>query len=219
MEDENEETHPSYGMIGISRMSGSPGAMFGSSLPTHGTFFSLKVKRAKRCHNLSRDWVYGREKVIEVFLTSAQFTELFTTMNIGDGVPCTIRYLEGEYVPEADHHETELTRVHEGVAKEQKKFGAALRERTREARELLLKKGTISVANRKKIAAMLDVVLMEVESNAPFRLKMFQEAMDKVSAAAKAELDSMVSFVVQQTGLKALRQNLLENTDEEQDHE
>jgi hypothetical protein len=126
-------------------------------------------------------------------------------MNIGDGVPCTIRRFNGKQVEEMPQDEkTEAQRVHTGFKEQQRQFGATLRDKTEEARTLLLSKGGIGVGARKRVVELLDLIHREIESNFPFQLRSFQEAVEKVSVHAKAELDAMVTHVVTSKGLEAL---------------
>ena len=91
MEDNNREKHPSFGMVGFSRISCGNQRLFGSSIE-HDTMIALRVHTAYRTESFGYEHVYADEDIVEVMLSPAQFSELLTTMNIGDGVPCTIRF-------------------------------------------------------------------------------------------------------------------------------
>lgn len=208
MTDEREQDeHPSYGVVGFSRIQGDPGKLFGSQLPAHGTFVQLTIKRAVRYHDLSHDWIHGRgRELIEIWLSSAQFAELLTTMNIGDGVPCTIREFNGETMempPQGGR--TTAEEIHGTFKEKVVKFSQYVNTKTNELRGLLLAKGTIKVEDRKRVAAHLEYIRRELEQNIPFVEKSFQEAVEKTTVHAKAELDAMVSTTIHKTGLEALR--------------
>lgn len=206
MKDVPYETHPAYGVVGFNRTSGSPGKMFGSAIPQHGHFVTLTIKQAQRKHDLYHDWIMGRgRELITVWLSAAQFAELLTSMNIGDGVPCTIRRLNGKQVEEMPQDEqTETEKVHTGFEGKLRALGETLRDKTEEARDLLLTKGGITMAARRRVVQLLDLVHREVEANLPFALTSFQEAVEKTTVHAKAELDAMVTHVVTTKGLEAL---------------
>lgn len=198
------ETHPAYGVVGFSRISGDPGKLFGSAIPQHGHFVALRIKKAARKHDLGMDWIHGKcEDLIEVYLSAAQFSELLTTMNIGDGVPCTITRFNGDFIEKMPRDEkTETEKVRGNFKNKLLDFGKNLRDKTEEARELLSK--GMKVSDRKRVTDLLDLIHREIEANLPFALTSFQEAVEKTTMHAKAELDAMVSHVVQTRGLEAL---------------
>lgn len=202
---EGFETHPAYGMVAFNRVSGSPGKMFGSKIPQHGQYVRLVIKRGQRKHDHG-DMLKGMGlSLIEVWLSSAQFAELLTTMNIGDGVPCTLARIAGksvECMPQDE--ETESDRTYAAARDKMRGFAGELRGKVDAIRAKLEAKGTIKVATRKEIAQLLDRIMMEVSSNMPFLLRCYQEAVEKVSTQAKAELDAMVSKVITDKGLEAL---------------
>ena len=102
-DEEPKEKHPAYGMVGFYRVSGNPGRLFGSSLKNHESYIALRIGTGERIHSNGWDRYYGslRGEHVEVMLSSAQFAELLTSMNVGNGVPCTIAYLGGKKVERA----------------------------------------------------------------------------------------------------------------------
>lgn len=207
MTERNEyEGHPAYGMVAFNRVQGSPGKMFGSSLPQHGHFIRLIVRHGKRKHDLGRDWVMGDgPSVVEAWLSAAQFAELLTTMNIGDGVPCTLKRIEGRKVEDMpEDEETEAERTYRAGEAKMTVFAAELKEEIAAMRSKVLSKGALSMAARREVVALLDKILRETEANMPFALRSFQEAVEKTSTQAKAELDAMVSHAITLKGLEAL---------------
>ena len=88
------EAHPSYGIVGISRISGNT-ALFESEVK-HMYYIALRIKEAERWQDGTKVRVHGRRELIEIYLTEAQFAQLITSANIGDGVPCTLHYVAGD---------------------------------------------------------------------------------------------------------------------------
>lgn len=184
-----KDEHPAYGVIGFYRTQGDPGKMFGSAMPQHGHFITMSVKRAVRYHDGYDDWVHGTgEELINIWLSAAQFAELLTTMNVGDGVPCTIKRYNGEGIEEMPPAEkTEAERVHDSIETKMRVFASTFQEKTDLAKKMLLGKGTISVGSRKQVAWILDWLHMELVANMPFHAKMFTEAIEKTTVAAKEQ--------------------------------
>ena len=206
IKDREIDTHPSYGVVGFYRTQGDPGKMFGSALPQHGHFVSLKIRRAVREFDGPSEWVFGKKELVEVWLSAAQFADLLTTMNVGSGVPCTLRYAEGEPMPmPPDTSQTEAEQINTGFAHRMAEFASELRGRVADARKVLLAKGTLTVGKRKEVFETLEWLDREVRNNIPFVLSRFQEAVEKTVSHAKAEVDAMVTTSVQQAGLKALQ--------------
>lgn len=207
--DEDFETHPAFGVVGFSRVSGNPGKLFGSNLTTHGSYIMLRISQAKRRHDLGRDLVMAdrRERAIEVSLSAEQFAQLLTTMNVGDGVPCTITRRDGKRVPDMPAGEkSEPERIQENFEENTKEFTAQLGVGIKEARESLRGKAPMRRKERDHIAEVLEWVLREVQSNMPFHLRQFQESTDRTVNQAKAEVDSFVTTVAFNAGMDKLRE-------------
>lgn len=224
---EYSETHPAFGQISASRISrGGKVSLYGAASSHHPTSISITICRSQRNHDLSRDWFLGREKIIEVEMTSLQFADMLTHMNMGSGVPCTIRHIQREqvpYIPEDD--DTEVGRIREGFEKDMRKIVSE--ERVTKAREELskiLEKKAIGKSDRKQIAWIIDKLFQDLGSNVPFVLNQFCEAAEKVQSEVKKELASFVSMAVEKAGIKALsnmtgeeQQNLLKESNEDND--
>lgn len=91
MQNETKEKDKSWGMVGFYRSYGGGRELFGSDVTNHNTI-RLTVKHAIKHRELGRDWTMGDDTICDVELSALQFAELLTNMNVGDGVPCTIRY-------------------------------------------------------------------------------------------------------------------------------
>ena len=76
-------THPSYGMVQFSRVTGGNCRLFGSALEGHNHRIELRIFEAEMHidHDLHMERPYGKGQIIEVALSAAQFAELLTTMN------------------------------------------------------------------------------------------------------------------------------------------
>jgi len=204
---EERETHESYVMVQFSRRQGNPGRLFGSSLKTHESYVTLKVARAERIHSLGRDSYYGglRGDHFEVDLSAAQFAELLTTMNVGSGVPATLRYANGKKVEPPPDVRLEVEKVREGFKLDMEELAGRCKDSIREVGELLEKK-SLTKADRDAIMSKFRKVMMEVESNTPFMLSQFEEATEKVVSHAKAEVDAFVAHNVIAEGLRSIRE-------------
>lgn len=212
------ETHPSFGMIQFSRITGgTEHNFFGSSLRPN-QWIRLRIAQGERVHDLGQDWYRGHGKQhIEVDLTAAQFADLLTTMNVGDGVPCTIAYLGGQSVEQAPFEKPVTARIH-GEFKDRMRAIGEDYEKGRERVAEILQKPKIGKADREEIEGVLEALYRRLIGDSPFYLSQFEEGADKIVSQAKAEVDAFVTGMVQRTGMKALGMNVdhmqLEHRDE-----
>lgn len=206
-----EETfrHPSYAMIGFSRVSGNPGPLFGSQVTNHHTFMRLRIHHAERRHHLNSDWFSAthapgdQSLIVEVDLSAVQFAELLTCPNIGDGVPCTLRYLEGappiEAAPEVV---SPMEEVRDDFRRSAEHLASLVRVHHEEMKKLLPK---LTKKEREEAERRMAMIEQEIRSNMPFVEQCFREVTEKSVAAAKAEVDAFVTHTMMTMGTQALR--------------
>jgi hypothetical protein len=202
---EERESHPSYGMVRFSRRQGSPGRLFGSSLRTHESYVTLSVGPGERIHDNGYDRYHGslRGELLEVDLSAAQFAELLTTMNVGSGVPCTIRYVNGKKVDGPPEALVEVEKIRVGFKRDMKDLASKCKSDVKAVEDLLQKK-SLTKADREEILNRVRKVMTEVSENTPFMLSMFEEATEKVVQHAKAEVDAFAISSVIAEGLRSI---------------
>lgn len=209
--------HPAFGQISFSRIIGR-NRFYGSDL-VQDNYIEMRVHQSELIRNLTDDRHHTTSHVLTVRLTGNQFSELITSMNIGDGVPCTIERISGVSVQELDHFETRKDVVHNEFKNRMKDMADRMTNYGGEIKDIL-KKQTISKKDREELNKMYDSFFTEMRSNIPFFLECFQENMDKVVKEAKMEIEAGILNRVTQLGLAELQnQNkLLENSNETDQH-
>jgi hypothetical protein len=204
-DDEFEREHPSYGLVRIARVTGGPGArnLFGSPLARHYGTIRLSIGTAKWIHSLHHDRYQGslRGEHIEIEMSAAQFADMITSLNMGSGTPCTLRYLAGVEVPSPPDHATEAEHIRDNFAGALDKYKAKVRAYRKKIEDLT---GKLSDKARKEIKIALDVIEDQLGDNVPFVVRQFQEATTRITSAAKAEVDAFVTGVVRAAGLEAI---------------
>jgi hypothetical protein len=203
-DDEFEREHPSYGVIHISRISGGTGEtrLFGSPLATHFGTICLKISKGKWIHGLHHDRYYGMNaEFIEVEMSAAQFADAITSLNMGSGTPCTIRYVGGQRVEDPPDYPTESEHIRDNFEDSIGKYKAKAHKYRKRIEELT---GKLSSKARDEIRVALDVMEDQLGSNIPFVLKQFQEATTRITTAAKAEVDAFVNGVIRAAGLQSI---------------
>lgn len=209
-DDEEKQTHPAFAMVGFSRRQGNPGRLFGSALEHHESYVCLSIRRAERIRESGYDRFFGgiRGDLIEVDLSAAQFAELLTTMNVGMGVPCTLRSFDAKKVePIPDDDTLEVEHVRQSFAKKMRGLADKCKDDVKEVKELLAKKN-LTQADRAAILSKMESVMQEVSSNTPYMLQLFEEASEKVVSHAKAEVDAFITTNVVAEGLRAIKERV-----------
>lgn len=205
---EARETHPSYGMIQFNRVSGA-GRLFGSPLPQHFGTIRLEIRVGERNHDDGEDRYWARLQIVEVELSASQFAEAITCMNVGKGVPCTIRRLNGRGVgdvPDAESGETE--RAEESFRERVCKFLDDVKKQ-REKVDAILAKDRLTKDDRQAIRGSLDFVLREVGQNMPFFVTLFTESAEKIKVKAKAEIAAMLDHAIRLAGMEHVQRHLV----------
>lgn len=192
--------HPSHGIIAVSRPRGTA-SLFGSSI-IHQHFYSIRVYKADSGRDLYRDWNFptGRP-YIDVLLSPSQFVSMITSVGMGEGTPCTIRYFNGEDIESPPLEENPLDKIEADHHECYENWKKTLDDLVSEISEIKMSK-----ARQKSISHKVDI-LSRVFSNGAlgFVSQIFQEEKEKVVVQVKQELESYIDLVVKKTGLKGLR--------------
>lgn len=206
--DEKTEKHPSYVMVGFSRRQGNPGRLFGSALPHHQTYITLSVTTATQVTRNGEAMYFGGMppgQLLEVDLSPVQFAELLTSMNVGTGVPGTLRCIQNVSVEKPPSQEgTDVENIRAEFKTRLKEVSEKLKEGRVRAREILEKKSALTKSEKEEIEAILrttDKILLDY---GPYLVDLFQEATSRVVTAAKSEIDSFVTHNVIAEGIKSL---------------
>lgn len=209
MSDPVHTTHPSYGVIGASRWTaGGKGLrLFGSKLPGHNAGVTITIKDAFMEFDHGHERISGAcgDVLAQVTLTPVQWAELLTSMNMGDGVPCTVTYVRGDQGPrpEPPDVEPEPERVRQEFKGRLKNSVEALKNARATAATKL--KGKVPMGLAREIDEAFRMAQQEIESNAPWYVEQFTEATDRVVNSAKAEVDAFLTNVATKLGVKALK--------------
>jgi hypothetical protein len=201
------ETHESYGIISISRVSSQPPVnLFGSSI-RHGHYITLKISTARKRRDFQKDRYNSVERLIEVDLSATQFANVITSFNVGDGVPCTLNYVKGdkgyhrEKCPEINFKQQATKELKEEMAD----LGKRLDNLKKDSVEILNGKGAIKVADRKKLLEDLRMIDQEIRSNIPYVHECFNESVETTITEAKGEIDATFQTIRERLGDSAIK--------------
>lgn len=182
-------THPSYGTLLFSRRTGEKESLFGSSIQ-HRDTICMTLHHASIERGLNRDWIHGDKMIAEVEMSYSQFAETITSMNVGTGVPVTVRWTEKDgnippcdFVSKREQFENEFKEQREKVTRESQ-------ELIQEVTALFSQKGTLKKADKEAILAKLFRLNMDIGANTDYIMKQFNEQMDKTVSEAKGEIEA-----------------------------
>ena len=183
-------THPAFAQITLHRWQGGSEALYGSDF-LHQAAMSLRIHASELNRNLAQDWHFSRETYIEIELTEAQWATFVSAVGSGSGVPCTLRYLQGQQIPGLPDP-TPRT----------EQFAGELDERFQRifARCDGLMENAKTNAQRAEIAQLRQ----DLEKNLPFVAKQFERHMETTVEAAKSEIHGYMTGAIQRAGLDAL---------------
>jgi len=201
---DTEEKHESFGMMSFSRIQcGEAQTLFGSDLQ-HNTIIAMRLHTATKARSLSNDWYHADELVTEVYMSQNQFAELITSMNMGDGIPVTLRFTQRDGHLE-DPKFSSIAEKHRNEFKNAtKRVGTRAEELLASMEKVLDGTGTVKKAERNELLSSAKMLLQDIVSNMPFMEEQFAEAMDKTVTDAKGTIEAFYQHRVVNAGLDAL---------------
>lgn len=207
------ETHPAYGQIGASRVTGRH-QLYGSDFEHH-SFVKIAIRASSLCRGLSRDYYATGDEYIEVALTESQWAEFLTTLNSGLGTPCTVEFVRG--VGELPGIERTVDRRAQFASEVKKDVQRSLGNLDKVLK--MIDESSIGKAKKEELIMAAKLARQDIESNIPFVAKSFEEHMETQVQRAKTEIHAYVGNAIQRAGIAALKGQLplqlLENGEEE----
>ena len=201
--------HESYGKLQVSRVSGGARTLFGSSIQ-HRDTVRLSVFRAEHERSSNMDWYFDRGlPLVEVEMSQTQFAEAITSMNMGSGVPVTIKYTEGRDMEECPHT-SKIEEFNDEFTNQMEEIARRMEATIKRTREVLRQKKTINKSEKEEILHGLSMLIQEVGSNIPFINEQFTEQMEKTVLESKGEVEGFILNKVQTLGLKELKNRVPE---------
>ncbi len=187
------DEHPAWAMIGASRVSGTPGAVLFDSDVRHQHYVMVRLSRGSRKRELHHDYLLARQEIIEIAMSEAQWASFVSTMNTGNGVPCTIIH-EGNdwdvpgmpYEPRLQESMDEVRAAADHAAEEVSEAFAAYEEKK-------------TVANLRT----LKYAIANMPANIEYAGTTLNEHAENVVQKARADIEAMVVAKAQQMGLEA----------------
>lgn len=205
MTEQDDERHPSYGAIEITRISGGDPNMFMSDVP-HEYRLALRIKEAKKRRSLSDDHhLTPVESIIEVEMSEHQFARLVGSIGIGGGVPCTIRRRGGELVerpPREDKTEV-FTDELEEIREELERGLDDLEEAAEQILEPEEGGGYLSAKDRRRLLKKVRSSKDSLDDKIPHLFRMLKESLEGAVHDAQAEIEAQANRLADYLKVKA----------------
>lgn len=204
---DNEKTdkHESFGMVGITCPQSSGTYLFGSEA-RHHHFITLTVRRAEVTRSLSHDWYHASSlPLVEIELSHSQFAQLITSPGMGDGVPCTIRGVDGKMMKPCPAPEGIASKFSEDLKETTKSTVAELKALRNQLNESLLPGNKpLNKTEQRELLEKINHAVMQLESNIPFIETSFNNELERKVDIAKGEVEATASRLIHKVGLHAL---------------
>jgi hypothetical protein len=195
LDEHGDEHHPAWALIGASRVqSSAPGATLFDSDIRHQHYVVVTLRRATRKRKLNHDWLHpsSRQPLVEVAMSEAQWASFVSSMNVGNGVPCTLRTAEGDWnvpgVPYEPRLRESMAEVHTATDKALEDIRAAFAK--------------VKDKPNKGNLRDLEIALQNATPNVAFAAESLSKHAENVVQKARADIEAMVVAKAQQLGLE-----------------
>lgn len=196
-------SHPSYGTLAFSRRTGGSTPLFGSSIE-HRDTIAMTLYHADITRGLHSDSVYGNKAIAEVEMSYSQFAEAITSMNMGSGVPVTIRWTEKDgKIPPCDFV-SKREQFTDEFKEKRKKAMEDSQQIIKDVMELFNQKKSLTKADKDVILKKLHHLNMDIGCNMDFIADQFNKQMDQTVMEAKGEIESFMQNKVNSIASAAL---------------
>ena len=191
------ETHPAFGLIGAERWSGGQFSLFDSEIP-HDNTIHISIKAATRKRDLNHDWIHGNNQYIEVELSEAQWASFVSSLNVGDGVPCTITWTKEDGMIPGIVYSPRLALTMQETHDAAEEAYSGIQEAFKELEALDSKAG---VKERRTVMDKLKYRIKNATSKVDFAGKQLIEQSENVVAKARADIEAIVVAQAQALGM------------------
>jgi hypothetical protein len=205
-------THPSFGILSISRGHYGKGlsnidkiTLFGSSI-LHTSFILMEVHRASLLRTIHHDSVFPEGMpIVSFYMSPSQFADAITSLNTV-GTPCTISFVDGHPV-EPPPYESKRVQFDEEFEEKMEEIVSDTNEYYTKIKEIL-DKPNIGKHDREEILHQLRLLNQQIASNVPFIKTSFTEQMDQTVVEIKNEFNAFVEGRLKSLGLENLKDKL-----------
>lgn len=198
-------THPAYGMISYSRITGQS-KLVGSDID-HNHYMELRISTATKNRALNSDRFHEDSRIVSIKMSEQQWATFIASPNTS-GVPCTLdmtpeNILPLKFIPdlkEANKHSL----IKEELSQKSSEVTKNLKESIKELKALIDPKAKLTKPLLRELVKGLENSIMEINSNMPFVTKVHEELMEHNLQSAIADVEGYITDKVYRLGLQEL---------------
>lgn len=191
-------THPAFGQITVSRLSGAT-YLYGSDFK-HSHFIRVEIHPSVLDRHLAHDWYFQHgAPIISVDMSEAQWGEFVSSFGLGAGVPCTIVRRDNAPVPGIPHRDEAQTHKAEAKAA----VAAALQE-IQNVIDLIDITPGLTNKTRASLRGQAQQARRALDDHLPFVEESFLRRMEERVAKAKVEVEGWIGAQVRRLGIDAI---------------
>lgn len=195
--EDGELTHPAFGFISASRISGST-VLFGSDF-THSGFMRVRIGTARLRRDLSNDVFHsGLSGFIEVDMSEAQWAHFVSSAN-SPPTQCTIVRRENRDIPGLPRPQARTDQFAGEAAQRMKRALQSLEDLT-----AAIEASGLSKVKQADLLSRVGRAASNISNNQAFVAEQFDEHMERTVQAAQMEVDAYVHRVTRDLGERAL---------------
>lgn len=192
--------HPAFGMISAARVSGGI-TLYGSDF-VHQNFVMVRINRSYLMRDLYRDWPGGGGEIVEVAMSEAQWATFVSSLNMGNGVSCTLRFVKDEGLMPDIPVRTEEAEARRDFDQKAKDMGAKVQRTIAQIRDGIGSR--LSGKVKDELLEDLDRLKRDLMDSLPFLAKSFEEHLETTVESAKIDVDAFIHAAIQRAGLATL---------------
>ena len=198
-------SNPAFGMLSFSRVHGGDPNLFGSSV-RHNEKILMTLYEGEVVRELHQDWYHTGKTLFEAEMSYTQFAELISSMNIGGGIPVTIRYIRGHEKIEGIKIDNKRSQFVNEFKQNNQESVKLINDIITDLSEIFSEKRQLKAADREYILNRLTALHNAVNANTDFILDQFNESMEHITTEAKGEIEAFLENKLKNIAFAAIQQ-------------
>jgi hypothetical protein len=198
-------THNSFGLISLSKHSTNKYFNLLGSNIKHETAIELTINLAEVLKDNFHTRYFPREKLISIYLSTTQFTNLLTTIN-STGTPCTITFTKELGNIESLEIKSIKNEINDSINDSKKKLLESIKKIKKDLDSDL--SGTVNKIKKENIKHNIIGLCNEIEHNIDYLFDIQLKKLEKTGSEIIAETESIISNIIQNTGIENLKNQI-----------